>query len=216
MTVRSRYFTLVASGPTVERAVLFSDAVFAIALTLLVIEIHVPQVPPAELGQALAHLLPDYLAFALSFFVIGGIWMSHHRKFRTIERHDQTLLRLNLVMLLFVASLPLPTAVLAGYGDTVTAVVLYSGSIAAIGAMMSVIWWFAYRRGLTSVAVDRELFRYMLGQSLVIPVMFALSIPVALLAGAHAAQAVWVLSLPMYLVLGRVAGRGLPTQGARR
>jgi uncharacterized membrane protein len=116
---------LVAEGTALDRTIAFSDAVFAIAMTILVLELHVPDVPPAQLPAQLLNLLPAYLTFVLSFVVVGVIWMSHHRKFGVIARFNQTLLRLNLVMLLLVVSLALPTAVLGRCGDQAIAVVTW-------------------------------------------------------------------------------------------
>lgn len=211
MNVSSRYAALVDSAPT-ERLALFSDAVFAIAMTLLVIELHAPQVPEPELPGALAELVRPYLTFALSFAVIGLVWLSHHRKFRAIERCDAGLLRLNLLMLFFVASTPLPTAVLGEYGDSVIAVVVYAGTICAVGFALSAIWLYAWHAGLVSSEVDEPLFRYLLVRSFPIPGIFLLSIPVALVWGATAAELTWIAALPASWLLAwsyrRFAGRG--------
>lgn len=214
MTTWERYRHLVAQGSDVERAAFFSDAVFAIALTVLVIEIRIPAVPQRELLHALLEALPEYLTFVLSFVVIGTVWLSHHRKFRMMSGHDQTLLRLNLLLLLLVASLPIPTAVLGRYGDTAVAVCLYAGGIALIGLAMSSIWAYARRRGMTSPAVTRDLYLFMLGQSLVIPAVFTVSIPVALVAGGPAGELTWLLSVPLYVALGRICGERLTRVGA--
>jgi uncharacterized membrane protein len=143
---RDRYLKLVAEGSALERTIAFSDAVFAIAMTILVLELHVPEVEPVDLPAALLQLLPSYLTFALSFLVVGMIWLSHHRKFSVIVRYTQPLLRLNLLMLLLVASLALPTAVLGRYGDQIVAVVLYAAFANATGLLMSTIWVYAWRR----------------------------------------------------------------------
>jgi uncharacterized membrane protein len=207
MTTRERYFRLVAQGPELERPAFFSDAVFAIALTLLVIEIHIPDVAAAGLPGALLELVPEYLTFALSFLVIGAVWLSHHRKFRMLAAHDQTLLRLNLVLLLFVATLPLPTALLGRHGDTTIAVCVYAATIAFIGFAMAVVWTYAWRRRLTASAVTRDLYAYMLGQTLLIPGVFVVSIPVALLFGPLAGQLAWLVAFPLYMLTGRIYGR---------
>ena len=95
-TPRERYLRRVARGDALGRTVAFSDAVFAIAMTVLVLELHIPDVSGEQLPAALLELTPSYLTFVLSFVVVGIIWMSHHRKFSVIVRYDQTLLRLNL------------------------------------------------------------------------------------------------------------------------
>jgi len=100
-------------GPT-SRLEAFSDGVFAIAITLLILEIKVP--PPGaagELGPALARLWPSYLALVTSFANVGVMWINHHRLFGLIERTDEGLLGLNLLLLLGVTLVPFPTALLA-------------------------------------------------------------------------------------------------------
>lgn len=209
MTTLDRYRARLARGDSLERATFFSDAVFAIAMTLLVIELRLPEMrdaplDAAEFDAALASLVPGYLTFLLSFVVVGMIWLSHHRKFTAIVRYDQGLLRLNLLMLLFVASLPLPTAILGEHGDQVGAVVVYALTIAGTGFALTALWLYAWHRGLIADDVDEAVFRLMLVQSFPIPGFFLLSVPVALLAGPTAAQFSWLLAIPASLLIPRV------------
>ena len=93
----------------------FSDGVFAIAITLLVLDIKVPQELPesVRLGTALLQLWPSYLAFLTSFVTIGIMWINHHRLFTLIKRSDHWLLQLNGLLLLEDTFLPFPTAIVA-------------------------------------------------------------------------------------------------------
>ncbi|GAA3618896.1 TMEM175 family protein [Microlunatus ginsengisoli] len=202
---RSRFLTLIASGSSTERIAFFSDAVFAIAMTLLVLELHVPEVEGDGLGTALIALVPSYLAFLLSFAVLGTAWLAHHRKLAVIERFDPMLPRLNLLVLLMVASLPLPTALIARSGDDPLAVSVYAAAIAALGGSLVLLWCWAWSRGLTSPAVSRELFRYVLVQSTVVPVVFAVSIPIAVLGSSLAAELFWLVALPATVLVSRVS-----------
>lgn len=203
-SARDRYLRLIAEGSALERTIAFSDAVFAIAMTILVLELHVPEVEPAELPAAVLGLLPEYLTFALSFVVVGVVWLSHHRKFAVITRYDQMLLRLNLLLLLLVASLALPTAVLGEYGDQPFAAALYAGSIALTGFLLSGIWVYAWRRGFVDNRLDSGVFRYALTQSLTVPAVFLLSIPVAYLAGPLAAELSWAAAIPASFLIPRL------------
>ncbi len=90
----------------------FSDGVFAIAITILVLEIKVPS-DLGHLGHDLEHEWPDYLAYVTSFLTIGGVWIAHHRLFSRLRRIDATIVEVNLLLLLFTAFLPFPTAILA-------------------------------------------------------------------------------------------------------
>ncbi len=126
---------------TKNRLEAFSDGVFAIAITLLVIEIRPPEL---EGGESLAHGLweqwPHYLGYFLSFLILGVMWLNHHRILEPARRVDGIVLVLNLNLLLWAVLIPFPTAVVAdflrdGGADAETAVALYGGVIlmAAIG-----------------------------------------------------------------------------------
>jgi uncharacterized membrane protein len=118
---------------TTSRLEAFSDGVLAIAITLLVIEIHSPEIGEGEtLAQALWAQWPSYVAYLVSFLTIGVIWLNHHRIFEQVVRVDGPLLLLNLNLLLWTALIPFPTAVVAehmgGTGEAAqTAAALYCG-----------------------------------------------------------------------------------------
>ncbi len=119
----------------------FSDGIFAIAITLLILEIHVPHEEP--LGRALLGLWPSYLAFLASFAMIGVMWMNHHRLFNLIARSDQALLALNLLLMLGVTVVPFTTAVVAAHIDSTgarTAVIVYSGWWVFIAVAFNLLW----------------------------------------------------------------------------
>jgi len=212
-SARDRYVRLIGEGSELDRTIAFSDAVFAIAMTILVLELRIPDVPAAQLPSELQHLVPAYVTFVLSFTVVGVIWLSHHRKFGVMARFNQTLLRLNLLMLLMVASLALPTAVLGRYGDQPIAVVLYAAFVSAIGLLMSAMWGYAWRRHLIETSVDRGVFQFVLIQSLIIPVTFLISIPIAVTAGANPAEYSWLLAFLLLLGLRSLSRAGRRQSG---
>jgi uncharacterized membrane protein len=120
----------------------FSDGVFAIAATLLVLEFHA--VPGSNLGQELLHLWPSYLAYVTSFVTIGIIWMNHHHTVSLIGRIDRTMLFVNNLLLLTVAFLPFPTglvgtAIQRGSGEQAAALA-YAGTLVVMAALHQV-WW---------------------------------------------------------------------------
>ena len=122
----------------------FSDGVFAIALTLLILEIRTPEhVEDGGLLHALFRLWPSYLAFAASFFTVGVMWMNHHRLFNLIGRSDQGLLASNLFLLFGVTFVPFPTAVLARYldhPDARVAAVFYNAAFVVTAIGFQILW----------------------------------------------------------------------------
>jgi uncharacterized membrane protein len=129
----------------------FSDGVFAIAITLLVLDIKVPRDLPesARLADALLAQWPAYFAFVTSFATIGIMWINHHRMFNLIKRSDQLLLALNNLLLLGITFVPFPTALLAEYierRDQRTAALVYSGTFIVIAVLFNLLWRYASHR----------------------------------------------------------------------
>ena len=145
----------VATGPgmSVGRLEAFSDGVLAIVITLLILEIHVPDPKenPGQLGQELAKQWPHYVAFLLSFLVVGVIWLNHHATFNLLARTDHRMQVLNLLLLLPVTVLPWPTDLLATYavagtaGEQRIAVVVYGLTSTAMAVAFNVLWRYLRR-----------------------------------------------------------------------
>jgi uncharacterized membrane protein len=126
----------------------FSDGVFAIAITLLVLELHVPHVNGSLLA-ALGRMWPTYSAYVVSFLTIGIIWINHHALFDRLIRLDRSLLFLNLVFLMTVSVLPFPTAILSEYllaSQGPTAAMIYSVNMAVMGSTFGAMWLYVARR----------------------------------------------------------------------
>src|SRR3954466_15340468 len=133
---------------TTSRIEAFSDGVFAIAITLLVLEIHVPEDPENGLGQALLDQWPAYASYVVSFFVIGVIWMNHHAVFEHLARADRRLMALNLFLLLWIVLIPWATELLATYmraggGGERTAALVYTGTMTMMGVAFGQLWGYA-------------------------------------------------------------------------
>src|SRR5690349_22747153 len=133
-----------------ERLVFFSDAVFAIAITLLALEIRLPalegELSNEALLAALNGLWPRYLAYGISFLAIGLYWLVHHRTFRAVERYDARLLMLNLVALAGIAFMPFPTTVISEHANRV-GTQFYALVAAGVGLLMAAIWWCTHGGG---------------------------------------------------------------------
>ncbi|WP_225830686.1 TMEM175 family protein [Streptomyces sp. NK08204] len=140
----------------------FSDGVFAIAITLLILEIKVPKVGEhGGLWHGLGAQWPSYAAYAVSFLVIGIMWVNHHQVFTYVARVDRTLMFLNLLLLMVVAAVPWPTAMLAEYlredGASHVAAAVYSLVMVGHAFTFQALWWHLTRTGhLFDARVDAE------------------------------------------------------------
>lgn len=165
----------------VDRLAFFCDAVFAIAITLLALNIRAPAIvgPVDEhaLVVAAGDTVPRVLGFLLSFLVIGNYWRSHHRLFRWVRGYDPRLLTINLLLLLFVSFIPAPTAFYSDYPDFRTPMIFYAVSLSAVGVTNSALWTYVRRHPelLDPAAPPLEL-KIGAGRSLLIPAVCLLAI----------------------------------------
>jgi TMEM175 potassium channel family protein len=157
-----------SAGGDTYRLEAFADAVFAIAITLLIIEIRLPPheelVRNGGLGPALLHLWPSYLGYLISFVVIGIMWANHYNLMKLIDRVDHGFIILNLLLLLCVAFLPFPTAVMAEHltdpHERAVAVAFYCGSFTVTAVFYFLMWWHAARnRRLIAAGVSDDAVR---------------------------------------------------------
>jgi uncharacterized membrane protein len=179
-----------------SRVEAFSDGVFAIAITLLILEIRLPSnIQSGQLASALLKLWPSYLAFLTSFGTIGIMWMNHHRLFNLINSTDDGLIALNTLLLLGVTWIPFPTALLAQHllgSDQYVSAAVYSGSYVFIAIFYNVLWRYAVKKQLVVhhanvASISRQ---YFLG-----PVYYL----IALLIGLANATACLVFSLALVI-----------------
>jgi len=129
----------------------FSDGVFAIAITLLVLELK-PPTDSQGLWHGLAHEWPSFVAYLSSFLIIGIMWVNHHSMFRTIVRADRLLLFYNLLLLLWMSVLPFPTSLVSRHlghtgGDASVAEAVYSINLTLAAIAFSLVWMHAVRGG---------------------------------------------------------------------
>ena len=156
----------------------FSDGVFAIAITLLILEVKIPPAAgPGTLWTALLQQWPFYAAFLLSFSFIGVMWMNHHRLFTHIQRTDDGLILLNLILLMGVTVVPFPTAILALHfnSDGRTAAALYNATYIVIAIAFNLLWRYALRHELLDYKVESYATISITTQYSVGPIMYILS-----------------------------------------
>lgn len=141
----------------------FSDGVFAIAITLLILEIHIPTVDEVEgqdtLWRALLDLWPSYFGYLISFLVIGIMWINHHNIFKFFRGVDHWLLTINLMLLLCISFIPFPTALLAEHithPDERTATVFYSGVFFVTACVFNLLWRYPTRRATWLLEPDAD------------------------------------------------------------
>jgi uncharacterized membrane protein len=167
------------TGLSFERVVFFSDAVFAIVITLLVLELKVPHLTEhteSSLRHALFELLPRVAGFVISFLIIGLMWIEHHRIFRYIAEYDGGLLWRNLLLLLCVSFVPFPTALFSENFWSRTAFILYTASFGGVAAAKLWIWHHAMSAKLLKPEVTPELEKRILRRSMAVPLACLLAI----------------------------------------
>jgi uncharacterized membrane protein len=162
----------------------FSDGVFAIAITLLILEIKVPSVGSGDLGEQLLRQWPSYLSFFISFAYVGIMWINHHRLFIHIKKCDDVLLILNLLLLLGVTVVPFPTSVLAahiGHPGGRTALIVYNTVYLVIAILFNVLLRYAASNNgrLLAPDVDRETVEKIARQYSVGPLLYLICIVLA-------------------------------------
>jgi uncharacterized membrane protein len=179
------------AGVEFSRIVAFSDGVFAIAITLLVLALDVPE-HADDLTRVLENQEGDLFAYALSFAVLGRWWLGHHRFFGSLERFDGPLMGLNLFYLAWIALVPFSSEVLGDYGDETAGVVLYAANMAGVALAFAAQIVYAYRRGLMKPEVRRGERRFAAPATFVAGGVFLVSIPVAFVSPL-AAMLMWLL-----------------------
>jgi len=160
-----------------ERLILFSDAVFAIAITLLIIEIKIPhfEVRPTQqqLSHALLEKLPEFIGFVISFVVIGQFWTNHHKLFGYISDYTPGLLWLNLLMLLWVVLMPFSTYLNMEYGYLDITWVWYCLNLTLISLSLYFIWrYIGKRKHLCYMADDKVFMQLAYKRSVIITLIF--------------------------------------------
>jgi uncharacterized membrane protein len=193
------------------RVVAFSDGIFAVAITILVLVLAVPDLgsrpTDAALQTRLVALVPSILSFVLSFAIVGLYWLSHHRLFQVVNHLDRKALYANLFFLLTICFVPFPTGVIGHYGELRTAAIFYAGSMVVTGLALAVLWWLAALRPARQKS-EKAVSQYFMLRALGTAAVFAISTPVILLSPTWGERS-WIAVLPVYLVLSRIYRQSL-------
>jgi uncharacterized membrane protein len=188
------------------RTLTFTDGLFAIAMTLLVVDLAVPVLHVDHSVHELADKLNDenekFISFFISFAVIGRYWLAHHAYFSALARMDRTLIALNLVYLAFIAFLPFPTALLGEYFANPLSIVIYAVNVAIVSGMEVVLFSRAQNHDLLEKKLPRDVYRFGAAMSLAPVLFFMLSIPVAFVS-TTLAVCCWFLGIPLAAIADR-------------
>ena len=181
-----------------DRIVFFSDAVMAIAITLLVIDIKAPE-GMADVGPKVVELWPKYLGYFVSFWVIALYWVAHHRCFRYIRSYDRRLIYLNFLFLMFIAFMPFPTSLLFSSPTQSASVMLYAGTAAGMGLSLFLLWTYASRHRFLSGPIPRPVARSFQFYLLLPSLVFIVSAVTAVFSPSLAMY-LWFLLIPVYFL----------------
>jgi uncharacterized membrane protein len=196
----------------IERVAFFSDAVFAIAATLLVVDLRIPEtvgrISDGEFVEALADLTPKFYGFAVSIIVICLYWAGHHRTFGRFVRYDAGLPYANLPFLICIAFLPFPTAALGEYWYLTSAVLFYAGWQVVTGVAFLILWrWASKDRRLIPAEVSDDWIRERTWLAATVMLGFTLTAPLAILSPVLTQVAWWpVISVLSVIVSRRFEG----------
>ena len=180
------------------RLLALSDGVIAVAITLLILDIRLPEgfgsFTDAQLWDALVALKPRFFAYLLSFVVIGGFWMNHSARFNHIVKADGALLWINVLFLLTMSLVPFTTNLVAESGGTL-ATTIYAGSMVVSGLSLLWIWDHARRHKLIDPKTPPEEVRRISLSAMLVSAVFAISVPLSV-AHSDLAKYFWLLMLP--------------------
>ncbi len=193
------------NGYGTNRLLALTDGVFAIAATLLVIDLVVPELSTnatsMDLWNALTGQYQTFLAYLLSFFILGVWWTAHHRHYRYIKKTNSTLLWLNLFLLLWIGLLPFFTKILSQYGPMQTAMALYALDQGVAGLLVTVTWYYAsHNHRLIDPELPAETIRFTLTRSSTAPIIFFVSIAISFVSP-YAAYLSWIFLIPAVVLV---------------
>ena len=195
-------------GYGLNRVLALTDGVFAIAATLLVVDLFVPilsaDATSADLWNALSGESHTFMAYLISFFILGVWWNAHHRHYSLIRDTDSTLRWLNLLLLLWIGLLPFFTKILAEYGNLQVALSLYSLDQAGAGLFVTLSWIYASRNHrLVDKDLPEKTIRLTMMRSATAPILFLISIIVSFI-DPILSYITWLALIPIFVIVYRL------------
>jgi uncharacterized membrane protein len=192
-------------GLAKSRVEALSDGIFAVAMTLLILDIKVPSVARAsDLPHELLALWPRLLSYVISFLMLGIYWVGQHNQFHIIRRADRNLLWINVVFLLTICLVPFSTALVSAYLRAPVALAVYGGNLIAIGLILCGHWLYAtHRHRLTDRGLDPQFVRLVTRRILIGPVVFGAATTLAFVS-TTIALVIFVLGPAVYFLPGKI------------
>lgn len=191
-----------------ERLTFFSDAVFAIAITLLIIEVHVPHLETRDDGaylQTLLALQPSFMGFVLSFLVIGALWVAHHRVFGMLVDYGPSIMWPNMLLLMSIAFMPFATALMSSNPGARVPEVFYAASLLAAGLLQFFVFSRVLRAPFVQPDIPVEHIAATRWRALGLPLAALLSLMAAFVAPGW--NNVMLLGIPLFVRLFYAMGR---------
>ena len=184
-----------------------SDGIFAIVMTLLILELHVPNLPPAapnvEVTTALVGLRPKFVSYLVAFVSLGVFWVGHHIMYHAIRRADRTLLWLNIAFFMFVSLLPFSTSVLNAFPRALIAPFLFGANLALVGWLLFSQWaYVSSQTDMLAAFVTGEYRTNIKFRMLAVPIATTLTAFVCFWSSGISV-AIYLLLLPLYMVPGK-------------
>jgi uncharacterized membrane protein len=197
-----------------------SDGVFAIVMTLLVLELHVPSLSPdapnVEVLPALFDLWPKFATYGITFISLGVFWIGHHNMYHAIRRADRVLLWLNIFFFMFVSLLPFSTSVLNTFTQTQVAPLFFGANITIIGWILFFQWLYASSRdGMLATFVTSEYRAVVNFRMLTVPVATTLTMLIAFWS-VQISLLIYLALLPLYMLPGKVTAMALEQGSMQR
>jgi uncharacterized membrane protein len=186
------------SGAGLERMIALSDGVVGVAITLMALEIAIPDgTSAAQLPAALTGQITTFLSYVLSFVLVALYWMEHNRIFKLIRRSDSGLVWLNLLFLFLIVLVPFATDLIDRFGDQAIAAALYAGLMMLLGLSTAAIWRYAtHKHRLVDADMPERTIRWGGTLRLIPPAVFLVSIPVIFI-NTSIGTYMWVALFPL-------------------
>lgn len=207
-------------GFPTERVKTLVDGIFAIAMTLLVLEIRLPSISAehstAEIAHALWELIPEFRGYFISFIILGIFWVGHHNFFHFVRKVDRPMLWFTIFFLMLISLIPFSASLVGKYGGQPIAVAIYGIQLVIIGISVYLGWSYATRHHhLVSHSISPAIVQSVKKHILLAPIAYAIAVVLALAGFSTASLAIFVL-VPLYYILPNRLDQLLPGRNEHR